>query len=116
VSNQLNIGGDSYGPNAVGRGARAHQEHVTIGRVGDNRLSGALGNLRGLLEKHRAEIPEASRVDKDVDAVEQEINDPDPDPDRLRDTLRRIAGRVATVAPVLGAVNDLREIVEDLLR
>ncbi len=116
MKNELNIGGNSYGPNAVGRGARARQENVTIGRSADDRLSEALGNLRGLIEKHRDQIPEADRVERDLDAVEQEVQDPDADRDRLRDTFRRIAGRVVMVSPVLSAVNDLREIVEELLR
>ena len=48
--------------------------------------------------------------------MDQEVRGPDPDPRRLRDTLNRIAGRVLLAAPVLGAVNDLRELVEELVK
>ncbi len=115
MSNELHIGGDSYGPNAVGRGARARQENVTIGRTGGDRLSVALGTLRDLIDEHRHDIPEVARLEKDLDAVEQDVRDPDPDPERLRDSLKRIAARAVMVPPVLSAVNDLRDIVEHLL-
>ncbi|MEV4639066.1 DUF5955 family protein [Actinoplanes sp. NPDC049548] len=115
MSNELHIGGNSYGPNAVGRGARATQHHVAIGAAVDDQLAGALAALRSLVEEHRDQIPEAARVQKDIDAVEQETADPDPDRDRLRDTLKRIGVRVAAVAPVVSAVNDVRELIERLV-
>lgn len=115
MNNELHIGGDSYGPNAVGRDARAWQHNVTIGSSDPGRLGEALDALRTLVERHREQIPEAARVQRDLDALEQEIHEADPDPHRLRDTLKRIGGRVVTVAPVVGAVNDLRDIVESML-
>jgi uncharacterized protein DUF5955 len=114
MSNELNIGGNSYGPNAVGRGARATQRDVTIGTTGDDRLPVSLARLRRLVDEHRAQIPEAARVDKDIDALERESRDPDPDTDGLRDTIKRILTRVAAVGVVVAAANDTREIVESL--
>ena len=112
MSNELNIGGNSYGPNAVGRGARARQENVVIGKSDDDPLAGALNALRALIEQHRDQIPEVARVEKDVDDIDREARGKDPDKERLRDTLKRIAGRVVMVAPVLSAVNDVWEVVE----
>jgi hypothetical protein len=43
-----------------------------------------------LLAANRDRIPHAERVEKDVDALDQEAHDADPDPERLRDTLTRI--------------------------
>ncbi|BCJ48830.1 hypothetical protein Asp14428_03050 [Actinoplanes sp. NBRC 14428] len=115
MTSELKIGGNSYGPNAVGRGARATQHHVAIGTPADDPLTGALARLRSLVAEHRDRIPEAARVERDIDAVEEEAAGPDPDPDRLRDALRRIGLRVAAAAPVVSAVNDVRELIERLL-
>jgi uncharacterized protein DUF5955 len=114
MTNELNIGGDSYGPNAVGRGARAVQREVRISKTGDDRLPVALATLRRLVDEHEAQIPEAARVRKDIEAVERETQDPDPDREGLRDTFRRILARVGAVGVVVAAVNDTREIVESL--
>jgi hypothetical protein len=116
VSNELHIGGNAYGPNAVGHGARAVQKDVTIGAVEDDRLRTALDALRRLVDEHREQIPAADRVQKDLDAVEQEAHDADPDPDRLRDTVKRIVARVGTVGTVLVAADHLRATVASLLR
>lgn len=118
MSNELSIGGNSYGPNAVGRGARAVQRDVTI-RAGDaaaddDRLLAAIAELRRLLDQHRAEIPEANRVERDIRSLEEEIGEPDRDKERLRDTVKRIAARVVLAAPVISAVNDVSQLVEAL--
>jgi hypothetical protein len=115
VNNELHIGGNSYGPNAVGRDARAVQRNVAIGETGDDQLAAALGRLRTLLAANRDQIPHAERVEKDVDALDQEAHDADPDPERLRDTLRRIIARVGQVGVVLAAANDLHDIVETMI-
>jgi Family of unknown function (DUF5955) len=115
VSNELHIGGNAYGPNAVGHRARAVQRDVTIGAVEDDRLRAALDTLRRLVEEHREQIPEADRVGKDLEAVDQEAHDADPDPDRLRDTVKRIIARVGMVGTVLVAADHLRETVESIL-
>ena len=114
MSNELNIGGNSYGPNAVGRGARAVQRDVTIGAAGDDRLPVALAKLRHLVDEHEAQIPEAPRVRKDIDSLEREAQQADPDREGLRDIVKRILARVAAVGVVVAAANDTREIVESL--
>ena len=114
MSNELNIGGNSYGPNAVGRGARATQRDVAITAAGDDRLPVSLARLRRLVDEHQAQIPEVARVRKDIESVEREAQDPDPDKEGLRDTFRRILARVAAVGVVVAAANDTREIVESL--
>ncbi|MGX6603603.1 DUF5955 family protein [Micromonosporaceae bacterium Da 78-11] len=114
MSNELNIGGNSYGPNAVGRGARATQRNVVIAPADDDRLQASLATLRRLVDEHEAQIPEVARVRKDIDAVARETQDPDPDVPGLRDMFKRILARVAVVAVVAAATNDTREIVESL--
>ena len=117
MSNELSIGGNSYGANAVGRGANAVQRDVTIstgGAADDDRLSAAIAELSRLLAEHRAEIPAADRVERDVRSLAEESREPNPDKERLRDTVKRIAARVVLAAPVISAVNDVRELVEAL--
>lgn len=110
--NDLYIGGDSYGPNAVGRGARAVQRGVSIGRAEAEPLAAALDRLRELVDQHSDRIPEAARVKKDIDSLDNEAHDADPDTERLRDTINRIVARVGMVGTVLAAVNEVRELIE----
>jgi Family of unknown function (DUF5955) len=118
MSNEINIGGSTYGPIAAGRGARADQRDVSINHVGagtDDGVLAALVTLRELVERHAAEIPEVARVRKDMDTIETETTDPQRDTVAMRDTIQRIVRRVGMVGTVLAAANDLRDIIESLL-
>ena len=114
MTDHLSIGGSSFGPNAVGRGARAEQRDVAIHTTtaGDDRFAAALAELRRQFAQHRAEIPESDWVERDSKNLERSAQEPDPDPQNLRDTIKRIAGRVAMSAPVISAVNDVRQLIE----
>jgi len=112
MNNELFIGGDSYGPNAVGRGARAVQRNVSIGRSDADPLTAAVETLRTLVDENSDRIPEAARVKKDIDALDNEVHDADPDRERLRDTVKRIVARVGMVGTVLAAANNVRTLIE----
>jgi hypothetical protein len=121
VSNEINIGGSAYGAIANGPHARAVQRDVSINHVvsggGDqDSLLAALGTLRELVERHTTLIPEAARVEKDLDTIETEAAVPDPDRPAMRDTVLRIIRRVGMVGTVLAAANDLRDIIESLVK
>jgi hypothetical protein len=112
MNNELFIGGDSYGANAVGRGARAVQRNVSIGRSDEDRLTAALDALRTLVDENSGRIPEVSRVKKDIESLDNDVHDTDPDPERLQDTIKRIVARVAMVGTVATAVNNVRDLIE----
>jgi hypothetical protein len=120
MSNEVNIGGSSYGPIANGPRARAVQRDVSINHVvggggeGDALLA-SLATLREMVERHAVLIPEAARVLKDVDMIETEAKAPQIDPPAMRDTILRIIRRVGMVGTVLAAANDLRDLIENLV-
>jgi hypothetical protein len=114
VSNEVHIGGSTYGPIAVGRGAKATQRDVTIGVAGDDGLEAALGVLLRLIDEHRSEIPEADRAIKDVATLRDQVGEDDPDPDGLLDTIKRIGRRVAMAGAVVAAVKDVQHIIEGI--
>ena len=115
MSDGVSIGGNSYGPVAAGRGAQASQRDVTISTGGgEDRLAVALAELRRLVGEHRDAIPEAGRVERDIETLGQDLREDSPDKPRLLDTIKRITGRVVLAAPVVSAVNDVRELVEAL--
>jgi hypothetical protein len=116
MSNEVNIGGSSYGPIANGPRARAIQRDVSINQVaGGESLLGSLAALRDLVERHAVLIPEAGKVRKDLDAIEVEAKSPEIDPPAMRDTILRVIRRVGMVGTVLAAANDLRDLIENLV-
>jgi hypothetical protein len=121
VSNEINIGGSSYGPVANGPRARAVQRDTSINHVtGDDAGAGeallaSLAVLREMVEQYAAQIPEAGKVRKDLDSIQSEATGPDADQPAMRDTVLRIIRRVGMVGTVLAAANDLRDLIENLV-
>jgi hypothetical protein len=67
------------------------------------------------VERHAAEIPEASRVRKDLDSIASEAGGNSPDKVAMRDTILRVIRRVGMVGTVLAAADDLRDLIENLV-
>lgn len=122
MSNEIHIGGSAYGAIANGPKARAVQRDVSINHVvggdegGGDALLAALATLRALVEENADRIPEAARVRKDVRAIEEEATGPEADGPAMRDTIVRIIGRVGMVGTVLEAANNVRELIDALVR
>jgi Family of unknown function (DUF5955) len=122
VSNEIRIGGSAYGAIAAGTHANAEQHDVTISHVvgrdqgGGDAVLTALDTLRTLVEQNADRIPEASRVGKDLRSMTDEVKSPDSDWVMIRDAAVRIVGRVGMVGVVLEAANNVRELIEAMVR
>ncbi|GAB3682703.1 hypothetical protein GCM10027589_52490 [Actinocorallia lasiicapitis] len=73
-------------------------------------LTQALNRVEELLETHRLALPEADRAARDFREFREEVESDDPDVPRRNSALSRLTHRVATVTPLLSAV----EVVNNL--
>jgi ABC-type transporter Mla subunit MlaD len=71
--------------------------------------------LKALIEANATAIPDARHALADVADIGQEINKSAPDGRRLRDTLKRLAARLAPVIAAIGLVADLDQLIGSIL-
>ncbi|MFI6072464.1 DUF5955 family protein [Actinoplanes sp. NPDC051343] len=117
MSNEIRIGGSAYGAIANGPKARAVQRDVSINHAGggSEAFLSALAAFRTLVDQNADRIPEAAKVRKDAQSIEDEFRSPEIDAPAMRDTIVRIIGRVGMVGTVLEAANNLRELIDTLV-
>jgi CHASE3 domain sensor protein len=103
----VHIGGNAIVPGQVASGERVTQtQHIT---AADPQLTAAFVRLEGLLDEHAAELAEPDKARRDLADVRAEAAEPAPDRDRISDSLKRLARRVAAVGGLAEAVQLLAD-------
>jgi hypothetical protein len=102
-------GGTFNGPMAAGVGAQSVQH--TNAPAGGDHTTELLALIRDLVRQHATELGEIRPVLRDADQVEAELQEETPDSDYLSSSLKRMAGRVASVTVIAEAVAALAALV-----
>ena len=97
------------GAMAVGRGARVSQGAVPTPEQ-------ALATLRDLLAAHRAELPDASRIQArgELEELADELGGDQPDRSRVATALAAFASAVSSVSALTSGVDTLRQTLEHI--
>jgi hypothetical protein len=102
------------GGNATVSGQVASGEHVTQTQhvaTADPRIVAAFDRVEALLDKYAADLAEPDKARRDLADARAEAGEPAPDRDRISDSLKRLARRVATVGVLTEAVQILAEVL-----
>jgi hypothetical protein len=91
------VGGSLTGIASVG-------DHSVTVQISGSGPESSVTAIRALIAQHRGSLDGAEFAERDLEEIEHELTRKERDKDRLRDTLKRLAGRVAPVAEIATAV------------
>lgn len=102
-------GGTFNGPTAIGTNAT-----INYAAGGEGNATGRLArDLQTLIEQHAGSLEKPELARRDAEEVAEELARPadEQDSDRLSDTIKRLAGRVASVSALAEATKRLAELI-----
>ncbi|MFI6514762.1 DUF5955 family protein [Spirillospora sp. NPDC050679] len=102
----ISIGGNASVSGQVATGDNVTQTQHQGGAAESGALTG-LARVERLLDEHADRVPEAGRARRDLADIREELEGDDPDPERMEGALGRLARRVAGVAVLAEAVQNL---------
>ncbi|WP_116022168.1 DUF5955 family protein [Thermomonospora umbrina] len=106
------MGGNARISNSqIALGDNVEQVQNTGGERGADGVHLAIARVAELLDRHADELADVRRARRDLDDIRDEVEDPDPDRDRMRDALDRLGSRVAAVVVVTEAVRELSAVL-----
>ncbi|GAA0568152.1 DUF5955 family protein [Actinomadura livida] len=102
----VSIGGSANVSGQIATGDNVTQnQQINAGPAPD--VAEALANVERLLEAHAAELDEPGRARRDLADIREEAESGDADPERMEGALVRLGRRVAGVAVLTEAVQQL---------
>ncbi|TDB90596.1 DUF5955 family protein [Actinomadura sp. 7K534] len=102
----VSIGGNANVSGQIATGDNVTQnQQINAGPAPD--VAEALANVERLLEAHAAELDEPGRARRDLADIREEAESGDADPERMEGALARLGRRVAGVAVLTEAVQQL---------
>jgi hypothetical protein len=109
---QQSGGVSNVGNQAVGQNARAVSHGLSFTAAPDSSelMTQLMAQLTTLLERHRAEVPDAAA--EVAEELQDELDSPEPDRGVIARMLERLNNMVKPVAPLVETVGELTKSIE----